>query len=581
MKHAMYISLAAMALGLMLVGCPTVVNPVDVIAVSNTAYNFEYNDTPWTFSVWNSDPSLMATLDFTVSSSQTWLSVTPKTGSSDAATAKKVITVTVNRAGLSAGTHTATITISATHAVSKHIQVTVYSEGGTQTSGGWTLKNVTSSYSSPYLLEFDFSLRDEDDHAVQAAPAQFGVACLEDGNEISSETEAHFAAGSNKQLLAYLVLDYTKSMTDRTINGDVNANGISDAIDHMQDAAKDVFFDALSPDARVGIYEFHRGDRDPAKICDFSTDKEYLKSAVDGIWATVRSFPAESRCWDALYSAASQFSTSAADMKDEQRAIVFLSDGRDEASTHTYQDVIDRANERGIALYSIGFGAELDLTTLQILTSQTKGQYYSASTVDQLGTQFQQIVNDLGGQYILRWATLQHTSAAFTPSFEISISGHTLRYTAPEDYVPQTYAGDRLHGDLRVLASESTDSTTAFLRAVYMPRYVTEIVFDVVSPYGFAVNLVSSGDGGLCDPAEWTLTTAGDGVSVPKHVVISSALPDDIETAIPYAAFGPILEFTFNTVPADINTLFTSFTVDNSIYSDGGQTLDIEWPPAL
>ncbi|HOT52303.1 MAG TPA: hypothetical protein PLI07_15070, partial [Candidatus Hydrogenedentes bacterium] len=88
---------------------------------------------------------------------------------------------------------------------------------------------------------------------------------------------------------------------------------------------------------------------------------------------------------------------------------------------------------------------------------------------------------------------------------------------------------------------------------------------------------------GLCDPAEWTLTPSGDGPTTIKHIAIRSALPDDIYTAIPYAAFGPILEFDFDMPIADLNTLFTSFTVDNSLYSvennGGGQTLVVEWPP--
>ncbi|MCX5756961.1 MAG: hypothetical protein NTU83_00335, partial [Candidatus Hydrogenedentes bacterium] len=100
-----------------------------------------------------------------------------------------------------------------------------------------------------------------------------------------------------------------------------------------------------------------------------------------------------------------------------------------------------------------------------------------------------------------------------------------------------------------------------------------------VSPYPFTVRLANAADGGLCDPTEWTLTPSDSAPTTSKHISIHSAQPADIDTAIPYAAFGPILEFDFDTVPADLNALFTSFTVDNSIYSTGGQTLAIEWPP--
>ena len=152
-----------------LVGCPK----LDVIGVSNDSYDFALNDTPWTFQVWNTDASLMAKLEFTVKASQMWIHCTPTSGESTGSDAKKVISVTVDRTGLSKGQHKGTITISASRAVSKSIDIQVTSEGGSDSSGGWALKNVTANYASPYLIEFDFSLRDEQNHAVLAEPAQF------------------------------------------------------------------------------------------------------------------------------------------------------------------------------------------------------------------------------------------------------------------------------------------------------------------------------------------------------------------------------------------------------------------------
>jgi hypothetical protein len=358
-------------------------------------------------------------------------------------------------------------------------------------------------------------------------------------------------------------------MADRTINGDLDGNGRSDALDKMEAAAKNVYLDALNEDALVGIYEFHRGDRDPQKVADFSTDKNYLKGRIDAIWTEyVQNFPAESRCWDALYAAVGEFNVDPEARRDEQRAIVFLSDGRDESSTHTYQDAIDAARRQGIAFYCIGFGAELDMGALRVMTSQTGGKYYSATTVDVLATQFAQIINDLGGQYILRWATLKRTSQTFLPSFTLHISGHDLRYASAPLYRPTDHAGNPLEGTLRMVSSDSATQSIAYLRAAYIPRYITALSLYVESDYPFTASLVEAGAGGLCDPAAWTLTQTPEGIGM--RIVIESTAPDDIFTALPFGAFGPILKFEFGQL-VDPTVQFTTLAIDNTLYS-GGQT---------
>ena len=568
---------------LMLAGCPK--PKYDVVALSNTSYDFGLSDLPWAFQVWNADSSKLPKMSFDVSSDKSWLTCDPKTGVSTGSTGpdgKQVVRVTVNRNGLSAGQHKATITISGSSIVSKQVQIAITSEGSTDGTGGWTLRNVVSNYAPPYLLEYSFSLGDKDGHSVIAEPAQFNVTCKEDATTIGSETGFQLAKGANKQLLAYLVLDYTFSMANIATNGDADGNGRSDAIDAMEAAAKNVFLDAITQDAQVGIYEFHREDRVPMQVADFTTDRGYLKSQIDVIWTKyVQKFAAATRCWDGLFAAVQEFSDDVDARKDEQRAVVFLSDGRDESSTHTYQEVISAAKTRGVALYCIGFGAELDITALQVITSQTGGQYYSASTSQELGDRFQQITTDLGGQYILRWATLKRTKqASFLPSLTLQLAGHTLNYKAPKNdlYNPEDNAGDPLRGQLRMAISSSANATTAFLRATYVPRYITRLSLRADSPNPFEVSLVAAADAGLCDEAAWNLSASND----PKggvRIIVESADPDNFETAIPYAAFGSIIRFDFGVAIDDPASAFSALEVDNSIY-EGGQGFDLDWPLA-
>jgi hypothetical protein len=98
------------------------------------------------------------------------------------------------------------------------------------------ISDVRPVYSSPYLLDFNFHLRDQNDHALWIDPAQFHVTCREagvtnnnkpilPGFPISeSETGFRLMLANRKQLKGFLVLDYTRSMTDPFLNPDDNLN---------------------------------------------------------------------------------------------------------------------------------------------------------------------------------------------------------------------------------------------------------------------------------------------------------------------------------------------------------------------
>src|SRR5439155_14699801 len=82
---------------------------------------------------------------------------------------------------------------------------------------GLSIANVSYNYSSPYLLDFVFSLRDNVDpdigHAVVVAPRLLSVVCKEDDQPISqTETAFIIERGSSKVSKTYLVLDFTASI---------------------------------------------------------------------------------------------------------------------------------------------------------------------------------------------------------------------------------------------------------------------------------------------------------------------------------------------------------------------------------
>ena len=97
--------------------------PWPAAAPTSLAFSLDLDDTPsqtLSFDVWNISGG---SLDFIVSSDADWLTVSPKSESSTGATDRKTISATANVAGLYAGNHTATITVSAPSAPDIEVSV--------------------------------------------------------------------------------------------------------------------------------------------------------------------------------------------------------------------------------------------------------------------------------------------------------------------------------------------------------------------------------------------------------------------------------------------------------------------------
>ena len=469
------------------------------------------------------------------------------------------------------------------------------------------IADVMTNYLSPYLLEFTFSLRDSDDpasRAVVAAPDLMSVLAFEDGVPVSpSETSVFLKrvgslSGSAKVVKGYLVLDFTESIASLA-NGDTNGNGLSDAVD-AEIASAESFVNQQPADSQIGVYEFHRDDEAPQQVIPLTTDKALLNNAIAGIWTNyVQDFPAGSRAWDALIAATSALGPA---NSDEDHYIVFMSDGQDDSSVATINDVIAAATNASVQIYAVGFGNPVDTNALQNITSSTLGREYSSTNLADLGLDFAQIGKDLSSEYILRWATLNRSSNAFMPSFQITYQGFTaLSPTNPPpfisgtNYVPFTnssgnldtnivyvyttnyiispyqssaYASNELAGSLRLVADADVNPAAITLRATYAPRYIRQVRLHYRANWPATLTLESTNSGEML--AGWTLTETNDGAGG-QWALLRSPDPTQLADSIPFADFGGLLTFSFHDDIVASNA-FSDFEVDNSIYPNAGGT---------
>jgi hypothetical protein len=468
---------------------------------------------------------------------------------------------------------------------------------------GLSLGNVNYSYSSPYLLDFSFSLLNDNDpsigNGIVADPSELKLDCFEDGLAISaSETGAFAAQVATKVVKAYLVLDFTESIATLA-NGDTNGDGISDAVDSMVNGSI-AFVNQQSSDTRIGVYEFHREDMSPSNVVSLTTDKTLVTDSIAGIWTNnVQGFPSGSRCWDAAMAAVLGLGTS---NRDEMHFVILVSDGRDESSTNTAAGVIAAASAANVQLFLVGFGAELDAATLQNMAAQTQGRYYEARSPADIARQLAQISKMARGQYILRWATLKRSSRPFTPSFQITYQGLTalsptntlipattnidvtvdppvtniipgLTNIVIADFTPTNYAGSVLIGSLRLAPNAEIHPTGIDLRATYVPRYIRQLRLHYRANWPCNAVLQSAGPGELL--SGWSLNQTNDGAGG-TWLLLSSPYPDEATNSLPFASFGKLLTFVFQD-PINVSNAFSVLEVDNSIYGNtGGQSFAFE-----
>ncbi len=450
---------------------------------------------------------------------------------------------------------------------------------------GISISDLQTNYSSPYLLDFQFTLRDNEDatigNGLVVAPQLLSAVCREDDKAVSpSETAVILTRATSKLFKTELVLDFTESVASLS-NGDTNNDGISDAVDAMVAGAED-FVNQQQNGAQVGVYEFHREDINPQRVVPLTTDKALLDRSIAGIWTNyVQSFPAASRAWDALISAITDLGAS---NRDEQHYVILVSDGQDESSIATIDDVITAATNAGVRVFCIGFGDELDSTVLQTLATATGGRYLDAQTSSSITAAFDQIGKDFNSSYLLRWATLKRSTNAFMPSFEIDYQGFTaysptnIVMTSTNTnmppttnfvispYVPTQHTGSVTVGSLRLTANAQVVADTVTLRASYVPRYIRQLRIHYRANWPCVTSLQSTNVGEILD--NWSMTETNDGTGG-KWLLLSSTNPANLATSIPFASLGNLVQFTMRDMLYSSNA-FSFIAIDNSIYTNTG-----------
>jgi Ca-activated chloride channel family protein len=168
--------------------------------------------------------------------------------------------------------------------------------------------------------------------------------------------------------------------------------------------------DAVEPGDRLIVSWFDdtvHGDPEP--ISDRGAAKKRIRAIVPGGGTAL---------YDALHATATRLAG-----LDGRRAIVLLSDGRDQALTenepgslHLFEEALATAHRSEAAIYAIGLGRHLDRETdltgarsvreiLTTLATETGGRAWFPERAADLGEVYRSIADDLRQQYTLGYVS--------------------------------------------------------------------------------------------------------------------------------------------------------------------------------
>lgn len=206
----------------------------------------------------------------------------------------------------------------------------------------------------------------------------------EDGVE---QTIARFEKVNDLPIYAGILIDTSGSM--------------SEELDDAVKGALRFFETVITPKDRAMVLTF--SDK-PTLAVPFTNDKEVLAGGLANLVAD-----GNTALYDTIVQALFDFGGLRG-----KRAILVLSDGRDEGSRYSYADTLEYAKRSGVAIYSVGINlstkdADVRMKLTQ-LAQQTGGHVYFVEKASEIEGVYKSIEEEVRTQYLLAYQSTQSGS---------------------------------------------------------------------------------------------------------------------------------------------------------------------------
>jgi Ca-activated chloride channel family protein len=105
-----------------------------------------------------------------------------------------------------------------------------------------------------------------------------------------------------------------------------------------------------------------------------------------------------------------------------QRAMLLLSDGKDEGSRFTFDDALEYARRAGVAIYTIGLGEKIDKKKLERLAEETGGRSFFLKNVDELAGIYAAVEEELRSKYLIAYQSTNTTGENTFRTIDVKVA---------------------------------------------------------------------------------------------------------------------------------------------------------------
>ncbi len=204
-----------------------------------------------------------------------------------------------------------------------------------------------------------------------------------------------------------------------------NSASMGPLLDYTRVAALRFFQEALKPRDRAAVITFNRL---PRLAVGLTNDLRLLGGGLAGLTAE-----GETALYDSLMFGLYYFASVRG-----QRALLLLSDGKDEASRFSFEETLDYARRAGVTVYAIGLfqGEPAVRSRLERLADETGGRGFFLDDLAKLSDVYSLIQQELRSQYLLTYQSSNQEGRDEFRAIRVKLSRSDLTPKTLSGYYP-------------------------------------------------------------------------------------------------------------------------------------------------
>jgi Ca-activated chloride channel homolog len=119
-----------------------------------------------------------------------------------------------------------------------------------------------------------------------------------------------------------------------------------------------------------------------------------------------------------------------------QRAMLLLSDGKDEGSRFSFEDALEYARRAGVTIYTIGLGKDVDKRKMEKIAEETGGRSFFIQKAADLDAIYAAIEQELRSQYLIAYQSSNTSGSTDFRTVDLKVTQPGLEAKTMRGYYP-------------------------------------------------------------------------------------------------------------------------------------------------